>query len=198
MKLKQPSQERNKEFFLMVQTLFNQASLIVETNLFNYNTPSALDDLNKCEKFRSRTARMNTEGQSCLLDLIDTDQNQLAGCCGFIRVNRIEKEAQLVVIFYEQYIDYIEESIAYILKVLRTSKYALNVLTCNVSGLCVTKETLGILERLSFYDATDELQRKEDNHPCYMRFVVDESVRPGRRGGMVFEYCCFVFSCFFS
>eukprot|EP01032_Pedospumella_encystans_P013315 gene13315-15337_t len=141
---------------------------------------------------------MNTEGQSCLLDLIDTDQNQLAGCCGFIRVNRIEKEAQLVVIFYEQYIDYIEESIAYILKVLRTSKYALNVLTCNVSGLCVTKETLGILERLNFYDATDELQREGDNHPCYMRFVVDESVRPGRRGddqssatGSVGEICRF-------
>jgi len=184
MKLKQPNPERNKEFFLMVQTLFNQATLIVETNLFNYHAPGVLDDLNKCEKFRNKTARMNAEGQSCLLDLIDTDQNQLAGCCGFIRVNRIDKDAQLVVIFYEQYIDYIEESIAYILKIIRTAKYSLTALTCNASGYSLTTAVIGILRTLKFRDITTETHRAEEENPCYLRYTGNEpagGTRPPRR-----------------
>lgn len=159
----------------MVQTVFNQASLIVQTNLFNYNSPTLLDDLNKCEKFRARTSRMNSEGQSCLLDLIDTEQNQLAGCCGFIRVNRIDKEAQLVVIFYEQYFEYIEESITYILKIIRTAKYNLNVLSCNMSGKFVTAGMIRILRGLNFKDITEEQRDGHEADPaCYLRYIVDE------------------------
>lgn len=183
MKLRQPSVERNKEFFLMVQTFFNQESQIVETNLLNYYESTLLDDLNKCEKFRARTSRMNLEGQSCVLDLIDMQQNQLAGCCGFIKVNRIEKEAQLVLIFYEQYFEYMEEAITYILKIIRAPKYNLNHLLCNLSGNQVSVDTVQMLHRLGFCDVNEPKEFKGAD-PCFLLYTHEASVsseRPQRK-----------------
>lgn len=190
MKLGQPTVERNKEFFLMVQSFFNQESQVVETNLLNYYEATLLDDLNKCEKFRSRTSRMNLEGQSCVLDLIDMQQNQLAGCCGFIKVNRIEKEAQLVFIFYEQYFEFMEEAIMYILKIIRAQKYNLNHLVCDMSGMQENAETMQVLRRLGFVEIKEPNDCKAEN-PCFLLYTHAPSMvaeRPARDSGKSISY----------
>jgi hypothetical protein len=174
LKLRQPSQERNKEFFVLVQTLFNQDVYIVGSNLFNYYETVQLDDLNKCEKFRARTARMNMEGQSCFLDLVDTDQNQLAGCVGFIKVNRIDKEAFLTFIFYQQYFDYLSEAIKCSFTIIRSPKYNLRSLMCNVSGYQLSEEAIEILFQLQFVDITGEKKRTDEN-PLWLRYTSEEA-----------------------
>lgn len=170
MKLRQPSGERDKEFFVMVQTLFNQETYIVGSNLFNYYDRIQLDDLNKCEKFRNRTARMNVEGQSCFLDLIDTEQNQLAGCIGCVKVNRIDREASLAVIFYQQYFDYIGESVRCFFGIIRAPKYNLHSLLCNASGYFLGEDAVEVLLQVGFVNVTDEKPRMEEN-PLWLRYV---------------------------
>ena len=170
MKLRQPSQDRNKEFFILVQTLFNQNSYVVGSNLFNYYDTTLLDDSKKCEKFRSTTARMNREGQSCFLDLIDTEQNQLIGCVGFVRVNRFDKEASLAMIFYQQHFDSLSWAIKFILTMLMNSKYNLKSLVCDASGYQLGQDVIDLLLSLKFNDITDR-SSDPDEDVLWLRFI---------------------------
>jgi hypothetical protein len=171
MKLRQPSEERNKEFFLMVQTLFNQDTYVVGSNLFNFYDPAQINDLNKCEKFRARTARMNMEGQSCFLDLVDTDQNQLAGCVGCVRVNRIEKEASLAFIFYQQYFDFIGEAVKCFFAIIRSPKYNLRSLVCDASGRQLGVDVVELLLQLGFVIVTEERKRHSEEDAMYLQYI---------------------------
>ena len=177
MKLKQPANERNKEFFILVQTLFNQDNPVVDSNLLNYYEANLLDDENKCNIFRSKVGRMNHEYQSCLLDVIDDSQNLLVGCCGIIKVNRLEKEAQLVLIFYHQYFDLIVEAAKFILKVIRNSRYNLKYLVCNASGNLLSGEAVSMLLELGFTDVSHEKKEaRDDPDCCFLRYDASKAL----------------------
>ena len=173
MKLEQPISERNKEFFILAQTLFNQEEYVAGSNILSYYQQNQLDDLNKCEKFRTRSARMNTEGQSCFLDLIDTKRNCLAGCIGYVKVNRIFKEAQLALIYYQKYFEDIKEAVKCFSGSYLISKYNLRSVVCDISNSHLNEDAIDILMTIGFRKAQSD---KNDTSSSKFRYLPEGEI----------------------
>lgn len=176
-KLKHPSLEFNEQFCSMIEMLLTETDLKVVSNILNCYSKATLSNVEQCERFRIKIGRMNNENQSCFLDVISEADNELIGCCGFIKVNRILREAHFVFVFYRKEIERIFEATRRILKWAPNTKYGLNYLLCNVAGNYVNQEVISMLQALSFFDITQE---KEPNSRS--AFWLCYKTAPDRKG----------------
>jgi hypothetical protein len=151
-RLKNLSADRNKEFFLLVQTLLNQQTTVVTSNILSYFTPDFLDDETKTTSFRQKTARMNLERQRCFMDVVDVDANSLVGCVGAIKVNRVKRCAQLMLIIYQEHTHCSAKAVRDLLTICRANPYNLRYITVDVSGPFVSPEFIAGLRLVGFYD----------------------------------------------
>lgn len=183
MRLGQPNHNRDKEFYVLVQTLFNQEKYIVGSNILNYYEHCQLDDLNKCEKFRMKTARMNSEGQSCLLDMVDTTRNCLAGCIGYVKVNRVSNEAQFALIYYQQYIAYVKEATMCFTRRYLISKHNLKSVVCETSSKFIHADAVDILQSVGFL-------KNQNNESCCTRltYTAGEELDVNTLGKSIFQF----------
>jgi len=165
--LKELAAERDKEFYVLVQTLLHQQdALIVTSNVANYFPLSGLDDDTKSAFFRRTTARMNQEGQSWFVDVVDAETDLLIGCCGLIKINRMRKFAHFMFILYQEHMLYMDQYFADVIHAHVATKFRLRYLLANISGPSVSSEVMAILEKHGFYrqipSKADESQPAQD------------------------------------
>jgi hypothetical protein len=111
------------------------------------------------------------------MDVIDVKENVLIGCCGAIKINRIQRCAQLVLIMYQKHISCSAKVVRVMRDMLGTCRpnpYNLRYITADVSGPFVSPEFIETLRRVGFVDAEDVV---ETDNPEGQWMVYDLSPR---------------------
>lgn len=93
----QPKAVYDVKFEELIELSLNDSDKVIS----NFEQFSNIDSDFNCDMFRKVTKRMNKEEQRSLYDVILSQK--FIGCCGYVNINKIDREALLIFILNEEY-----------------------------------------------------------------------------------------------
>ena len=171
--VKSPAPEFNSSFESMVTAFFEQKRLRVVSNLLSHYEEERFQGDSKCAWFRSKTSMMNKENQCCFLDILnpkDGSTPELIACCGFIKVNLINNNAQLVFICYQEHLENMFSAMHRILAWASSSRYRVATIFCDLAKSRTSPELMSLFSAQGFYELPVEDKKEENTVGILLRY----------------------------